>query len=197
LPARGHSHPGASDPPAADRALLASDRRGSPGDRGRGRGGPARPRRRERPHPDHQARHGRQAPEPADDDRDLRVPVPRRRARDSAAEAEQAQRDVVAENRRTSNHKPAMRAKPRSRKKKTETSESSSGDDDTATKAYDKAYIHENDVNDEEADTEVIETEPKLKPGQRRPTKAEREMAALKKTIGMDDEKGDRKSTRL
>src|SRR5699024_7673241 len=32
--------------------------------------------------------------------------------------------------------------------------------------------------------------EPKLKPGQRRPTKAEREMAALKKTIGMDEEKG-------
>ncbi len=109
---------------------------------------------------------------------------------ETAAEAEEDQRDLVAENGRTSNLKPVMGAKRRSRKKKTETSESSSGDDDTATKAYDKAYIHENDVNDEEADTEVIETEPKLKPGQRRPTKAEREMAALKKTIGMDEEKG-------
>src|SRR5699024_9431985 len=101
----------------------------------------------------------------------------------SAAEAEEDQRDLVAENGRTSNLKPVMGAKRRSRKKKTEASESSSADDD-------KAYIHENDISDEEADTEVIETEPKLKPGQRRPTKAEREMAALKKTIGMDEEKG-------
>src|SRR5699024_1756639 len=109
---------------------------------------------------------------------------------ETAAEAEEDQRDLAAENGRTSNLKPSMGAKGRRRKKRTETSGPSSVADDTATKAYDKAYIHENDVNDEEADTEVIETEPKLKPGQRRPTKAEREMAALKKTIGMDEEKG-------
>ena len=106
-----------------------------------------------------------------------------------AAETEQS--DLVAENGRTSDLKPVMGAKRRSRKKKTEIPDldSESADDDTTTKAYDKAYIHENDVSDEEADTTRIETdpEPKLKPGQRRPTKAEREMAELKKTIGMDD----------
>src|SRR5699024_6661776 len=109
---------------------------------------------------------------------------------ETAAEAEEGQGDLVAENSRTTNLKPVMGAKRRSRKKKTETSESSSGDDDTATKAYDKAYIHENDVNEAEADTEGIETEQKQNPGQRRPTKAEREMAAMKKTIGRDEEKG-------
>src|SRR5699024_2757255 len=108
---------------------------------------------------------------------------------EAAGDAEEERTDLVAENGRTSNLKPVMGAKRRSRKKKSEAadSDSSTADDDTATKAYDKAYIHENDVSDEEADTEVIETEPKLKPGQRRPTKAEREMAALKKTIGMDE----------
>src|SRR5699024_826641 len=111
---------------------------------------------------------------------------------EAAGDAEEERTDLVAENGRTSNLKPVMGAKRRSRKKKSEAadSDSSTADDDTATKAYDKAYIHENDVSDEEADTEVIETEPKLKPGQRRPTKAEREMAALKKTIGMDEDKG-------
>ena len=93
--------------------------------------------------------------------------------------------DLVADNQRTSSLKPVMGAKRRSRKKKTDTPDA---DDDTATKAYDKAYIHENDVNDEEADTTVIETPPEFKPGERRPTKAERETAALKKTIGMDDD---------
>src|SRR5699024_8678090 len=58
---------------------------------------------------------------------------------ETAAEAEEDQRDLVAENGRTSNLKPVMGAKRRSRKKKAETSESSSGDDDTATKAYDNA----------------------------------------------------------
>src|SRR5699024_6710549 len=82
--------------------------------------------------------------------------------RQTAAEAEEAQQDLVAENGRTSNLKPVMGAKRRSRKTKTEAPDSSSADDDTATKAYDKAYIHENDISDEEADTEVIETEPKL-----------------------------------
>src|SRR5699024_5872354 len=45
---------------------------------------------------------------------------------ETAAEAEEDQRDLVAENGRTSNLKPVMGAKRRSRKKKTETSESSS-----------------------------------------------------------------------
>jgi S-DNA-T family DNA segregation ATPase FtsK/SpoIIIE len=108
----------------------------------------------------------------------------------NAEAAETKQADLVAENGRTSDLKPVMGAKRRSRKKKTEIpeSEESTADDDTATKAYDKAYIHEDEVSDEEAETAVIDTEPKLKPGQRRPTKAEREMAALKKTIGMDDD---------
>ncbi|MGJ5724739.1 DNA translocase FtsK 4TM domain-containing protein [Brevibacterium sp. H602] len=109
-----------------------------------------------------------------------------------AEAAETKQSDLVAENGRTSDLKPVMGAKRRSRKKKTEIPDldAESADDDTATKAYDKAYIHEDDVSDEEADTTRIETdpEPKLKPGQRRPTKAEREMAELKKTIGMDDD---------
>lgn len=99
--------------------------------------------------------------------------------------------DLVADNARTSSLKPVMGSKRRSRKKKTEipgVDSPSSVDDDIADKAYDKAYIHENDVSDEEADTTVIETEPKFKPGERRPTKAERETAALKKTIGMDDD---------
>ncbi|MCF2587703.1 DNA translocase FtsK [Brevibacterium sp. UCMA 11752] len=92
--------------------------------------------------------------------------------------------DLVAENARTSTLKPVRGTKRRSKK-----SEPGVGgaEDDTTTKAYDKAYIHENDVSDEEADTTVIER-PKFKPGERRPTKAERETAALKKTIGMDDD---------
>ena len=100
------------------------------------------------------------------------------------------QSDLVAENGRTSDLKAVTGAKRRSRKKKTENPDAESTDEDAVTKAYDKAYIHENDVSDEEADTTRIETdpEPKLKPGQRRPTKAEREMAELKKTIGMDDD---------
>ncbi|WP_320109118.1 FtsK/SpoIIIE family DNA translocase [Brevibacterium sp. JSBI002] len=109
-----------------------------------------------------------------------------------AEAAETKQSDLVAENGRTSDLKPVMGAKRRSRKKKTEIPDldAESADDDAATKAYDKAYIHEDDVSDEDADTTRIETspEPKLKPGQRRPTKAEREMAELKKTIGMDDD---------
>ncbi|WP_426937397.1 DNA translocase FtsK 4TM domain-containing protein [Brevibacterium sp. LE-L] len=97
--------------------------------------------------------------------------------------------DLVADNSRTSDLKPVMGAKRRSRKKKTDIPDSDKkSDDDAVTKAYDKAYIHEDDVSDEEADTTVIDTEPKLKPGQRRPTKAEREVAELKKTIGMDDD---------
>ncbi|WP_181871718.1 DNA translocase FtsK [Brevibacterium aurantiacum] len=95
--------------------------------------------------------------------------------------------DLVADNARTSTLKPVMGAKRRTKKKKTDLPEGEHPDDDTATKAYDKAYIHENDVSDEEADTTVIER-PQFKPGERRPTKAERETAALKKTIGMDDD---------
>ena len=112
------------------------------------------------------------------------------RPQTDAEAGETKQSDLVAENGRTSDLKPVMGAKRRSRKKKTDIPDGDSADDDAVTKAYDKAYIHENDVSDEEADTTRIETdtEPKLKPGQRRPTKAEREMAELKKTIGMDDD---------
>ncbi|NJC56952.1 DNA translocase FtsK [Brevibacterium marinum] len=107
-----------------------------------------------------------------------------RPARDSDSDASST--DLVADNEHTSDLKPVMGTKRRSRKKKTD-AEAAKKDDDTATKAYDKAYIHENDVSDEDADTTVIER-PQFKPGERRPTKAERETAALKKTIGMDDD---------
>ncbi|SDS46313.1 DNA segregation ATPase FtsK/SpoIIIE, S-DNA-T family [Brevibacterium siliguriense] len=108
--------------------------------------------------------------------------------RPGSESADTKQSDLVAENGRTSDLKSVTGTKRRGRKKKTDNPDSA--DDDAVTKAYDKAYIHENDVSDEEADTTRIETdpEPKLKPGQRRPTKAEREMAELKKTIGMDDD---------
>ncbi|MGO2861941.1 MAG: DNA translocase FtsK 4TM domain-containing protein, partial [Brevibacterium sp.] len=109
---------------------------------------------------------------------------------ESDAEANgEAQTDLVADNARTSSLKPVMGAKRRSRKKKTEIPElDGETDDETVTKAYDKAYINENEISEDETDTAVIDTEPKLKPGQRRPTKAEREAAALKKTIGMDED---------
>ncbi|WP_413334423.1 DNA translocase FtsK [Brevibacterium sp. GP-SGM9] len=109
---------------------------------------------------------------------------------ESDAEANgETQTDLVADNARTSSLKPVMGAKRRSRKKKTEIPElDGETDDETVTKAYDKAYINENEISEDETDTAVIDTEPKLKPGQRRPTKAEREAAALKKTIGMDED---------
>ncbi len=105
------------------------------------------------------------------------------------ADAEASATDLVAENTHTSSLKPVMGAKRRSRKKKTEIPELDPPvDDDLADKAYDKAYIREEEVSDEEADTTVIDTEPKFKPGERRPTKAEREASALKKAIGMADD---------
>ena len=105
------------------------------------------------------------------------------------AEADENPTDLVAENSHTSSLKPVMGAKRRSRKKKTEIPElDPPADDDLADKAYDKAYIHENEVSDEEAPTTVFEPEPQFKPGERRPTKAEREASALKKAIGMSDD---------
>lgn len=105
------------------------------------------------------------------------------------AEADGTPTDLVAENSHTSSLKPVMGAKRRSRKKKTEIPElDPPADDDLADKAYDKAYIHENEVSDEEAPTTVFEPEPQFKPGERRPTKAEREASALKKAIGMSDD---------
>ncbi|GAA1644675.1 DNA translocase FtsK [Brevibacterium sanguinis] len=112
-----------------------------------------------------------------------------RPAPETAADAEASATDLVAENTHTSSLKPVMGAKRRSRKKKTEIPELDPPvDDDLADKAYDKAYIREEEVSDEEADTTVIDTEPKFKPGERRPTKAEREASALKKAIGMADD---------
>lgn len=112
-----------------------------------------------------------------------------RPAPEAAEDAEASATDLVAENTHTSSLKPVMGAKRRSRKKKTEIPELDPPvDDDLADKAYDKAYIREEEVSDEEADTTVIDTEPKFKPGERRPTKAEREASALKKAIGMADD---------
>ena len=105
--------------------------------------------------------------------------------------------DLVAEGRRTSTLKP-MGAKRRSRKKQ---------DDDAAEKsrAYDKAVIEESELppsqqqttvmptagaptagNADDAATEVFDVDAP-KPGQRRQTKAEKERAELKKSLGMDD----------
>ncbi|HCG56975.1 MAG TPA: DNA translocase FtsK [Brevibacterium sp.] len=120
----------------------------------------------------------------------LRLTGGARPEKSAEVDADGNRTDLVADNARTSTLKPVMGTKRRSRKKKTEVPDADapiSADDDTATKAYDKAYIHEDDVSDEDADTTVIER-PQFKPGERRPTKAERETAALKKTIGMDDD---------
>ncbi|WP_113902760.1 MULTISPECIES: DNA translocase FtsK 4TM domain-containing protein [Brevibacterium] len=120
----------------------------------------------------------------------LRLTGGAREERSPQTDEDQTTTDLVADNTHTSSLKPVMGAKRRSRKKKTELpelDEPRGEDDDIADKAYDKAYIHENEVSDEEADTTVIES-PQFKPGERRPTKAERETAALKKIIGMSED---------
>ena len=101
--------------------------------------------------------------------------------------------DLVATNQRTSVLKP-MGRKRRSKKK----------DGEEVTRAYDKATIDDTSEKDaevappaaEDAPTRVLNSEiydvdqdvdePKYKPGQRRPTKAERETAKLKRDQGLD-----------
>lgn len=101
--------------------------------------------------------------------------------------------DLVATNQRTSALKP-MGRKRRSKKK----------DGEEVTRAYDKATIDDTSDKDtevappaaEDAPTRVLNSEiydvdqdvdePKYKPGQRRPTKAERETAKLKRDQGLD-----------
>lgn len=105
--------------------------------------------------------------------------------------------DLVAEDRRTSTLKP-MGAKRRGRKKQDDA-------DAEKSRAYDKAVIEESETPPsqqqttvmpasggsaapvvEDAETEVFDVDAP-KPGQRRQTKAEKERAELKKSLGMDD----------
>lgn len=110
-----------------------------------------------------------------------------------AEEEDNANVDLVATNQRTSTLKPLGRKR---RSKKT--------DGEEATRAYDKATIDDTSGKDaeaappaaEDAPTRVLNSEiydvdqdvdePKYKPGQRRPTKAEREAAKLKRDQGLD-----------
>lgn len=109
------------------------------------------------------------------------------------AQGDNANVDLVATNQRTSALKP-MGRKRRSKKKEGE----------EVTRAYDKATIDDTSGKDaevappaaEDAPTRVLNSEiydvdqevdePKYKPGQRRPTKAEREAAKLKRDQGLD-----------
>lgn len=109
------------------------------------------------------------------------------------AQDDNANVDLVATNQRTSALKP-MGRKRRSKKK----------DGEEVTRAYDKATIDDTSDKDaevappasEDAPTRVLNSEiydvdqdvdePKYKPGQRRPTKAERETAKLKRDQGLD-----------
>ncbi|GAA4285003.1 DNA translocase FtsK [Brevibacterium daeguense] len=115
-----------------------------------------------------------------------------RRADDGADGADaDSSPDLVRENRTTSTLKP-MGSKRRSRKKKDEAPEYEKEDE----KAYDKAYIHERDVQPgskpaPESEPELYDVfaddEPKPRPGERRPTKAEKHAAKLKKDLGMEE----------
>lgn len=103
--------------------------------------------------------------------------------------------DLVRDNRTTSTLTPVMGAKRRSRKKKSEDAPEYEKEHD---RAYDKAYIHDAEVGAEDrTDAEptpepelydVDAAEPGPRPGQRRPTKAEKQAAKLKADIGMEDE---------
>ncbi len=126
--------------------------------------------------------------------------------REDAPESE----DLVAEGRTTSTLRPLGRRRG-AKRKAAEEARAHEAEEETA---YDKAYIHENDVEAEEAAGSApsrgrgrgkraqpeetaaeapevydvdAEAEPQYRPGQRRPTKAEREAAALRREVGMDE----------
>ncbi|WP_349827681.1 FtsK/SpoIIIE family DNA translocase [Brevibacterium litoralis] len=121
--------------------------------------------------------------------------------------------DLVSENRRTSDLRP-VGSRKRGAKKKDATKTGPGYEDETET-AYDKAYIHEKDLTGqvptpdgtgpgEFYDVDAVgdpaagaggqgasaagsaAADDGLRPGQRRPTKAEKEAADLRKSLGMD-----------
>ncbi len=91
--------------------------------------------------------------------------------------------DLVSEGRQTNTLKP-MGSKRRSRKKKldVEAELAKAAADPDVDPAYDKAYIHENDVTgDTPVHDELYDVDaPGPKPGERRPTKAEQDAAKIR-----------------
>ncbi|WP_035282094.1 DNA translocase FtsK [Brevibacterium album] len=118
--------------------------------------------------------------------------------------AEEAE-DLVAEGRTTSTLKP-MGRKRGARRKAAEEAPSHESESESA---YDKAYIHERELEEEQRtgrsgdrgaappgasaeETEVYDvdaaaSEPRYRPGERRPTKAEQAAAQLRREVGMDE----------
>ena len=120
-------------------------------------------------------------------------------AQDSSAED-----DLVASGRTTSTLKPLGRRRGAKKKAAEEAAEAPAHEAEKDT-AYDKAYIHDAEVDETAAagagapsrkrSTDVYDVdaaseadEPAYRPGERRPTKAEREAAKLRRSVGMEDE---------
>ncbi|SLM99683.1 Cell division protein FtsK [Brevibacterium yomogidense] len=100
--------------------------------------------------------------------------------------------DLIASGKTTSTLKP-MGRKRGSRKKADQDDASTPSHEEEKDVAYDKAYIHEADVEGEpKKDADVYDvdatSEPAYRPGERRPTKAEKEAQKLRRDVGMEDE---------
>ncbi len=100
--------------------------------------------------------------------------------------------DLVASGRTTSTLRP-MGRKRGSRKKAGAGEDQAPAHEAEKDVAYDKAYIHEAEVEDEprkDADVYDVDatSEPAYRPGERRPTKAEKEARKLRREVGMEDE---------
>ncbi|WP_101588229.1 DNA translocase FtsK [Brevibacterium jeotgali] len=111
----------------------------------------------------------------------------------STGDAEGAsEADLVASGKSTSTLKP-MGRKRGSRKKAAQDEGEAPPHEAEKDVAYDKAYIHEADVEGEPkkaADVYDVDAEPEpaYRPGERRPTKAEKEARKLRREVGMEDE---------
>ncbi|HLS33530.1 MAG TPA: DNA translocase FtsK, partial [Brevibacterium sp.] len=114
------------------------------------------------------------------------------------ADAEDAgEDDLVASGRTTSTLKP-MGRKRGARKKAGQGEDGAQQHEAEKDVAYDKAYIHESDVEPSAADrprtkdADVYDVdatpEPAYRPGERRPTKAEKEARKLRREVGMEDD---------
>ncbi|GAA4512874.1 DNA translocase FtsK [Brevibacterium yomogidense] len=112
-------------------------------------------------------------------------------------DADSTDDDLVATGRTTATLKP-MGRKRGARKKAADAEAQPPAHEAEKDVAYDKAYIHEADVADAPAegsrqkDADVYDVDaneaPAYRPGERRPTKAEKESAKLRRAVGMDDE---------
>ena len=103
-----------------------------------------------------------------------------------------SENDLVASGKTTSTLKP-MGRKRGSRKKAAQGEGEAPSHEAEKDVAYDKAYIHEADVDDEpKKDADVYDvdatSEPAYRPGERRPTKAEKEARKLRREVGMEEE---------